>query len=86
MKSEGSASFGLTMKSIRHLRIVDMRPDSTGGGLKRFVQIKDHGNKFWQSYQDKRTYVKNLLKKKITEMRVNRSIEIAKNIFCGRKN
>ena len=38
---------------------------------------KDLGDNLWKSYQDKRTYVKNLVKKKITQIRVNRSIEIA---------
>ncbi|XP_072025055.1 uncharacterized protein [Amphiura filiformis] len=38
---------------------------------------KDTGDNLWKSYQDKRTYVKSLIRKRITEMRVNRSIDIA---------
>ena len=35
---------------------------------------KELGDSLWKSYQEKRTYVKNLIKNKITQMRVNRSI------------
>ena len=35
------------------------------------------GDSLWQSYQDKRHKAKNLIRQNITEMRVNRSIDIA---------
>ena len=38
----------------------------------------DFGDELWKSYQDKRTHVKNLIKSKRMEMRVNKSIDVAK--------
>ena len=38
---------------------------------------KELGTNLWKSYQDRRIHVKNLIKKKLIEMRVNRSIDIA---------
>lgn len=35
------------------------------------------GNDLWKDYQEKRIYVKGLIKNKITQMRVNRSIDVA---------
>lgn len=39
---------------------------------------KESGDNLWTSYQDKRLHVKNLIKNKITKMRVDRSIDITK--------
>jgi len=39
---------------------------------------RDEGDNLWKSYQDKRLYAKNLIRSKITQMRVNRSVDIAK--------
>lgn len=36
------------------------------------------GDELWQTYQNKRIHAKNLIRQKITDMRVNRSIDIAK--------
>ena len=38
----------------------------------------DFGDELWKSYQDKRIHVRNLIKSKRMEMRVNKSIDVAK--------
>ena len=65
-------NFDLAITDCTHAAWLDKR------WAKEDFSGKYRGNNLSQSYQDKHTFVKNLVKKKNTDIRVNRPIEIAK--------